>query len=323
MKVEIGESLMLSYLKHIKKCVFYQVNWKVSSNWNVSNSKIVQNIYERISENLIFDVFKKSNLNQLIKQSEIDVIGMDSNETIYAIDIAYHEAGLNYGSKEETKNRVLKKLLRSYLTLLTYFPGKNYELVFVSPKVHNTTEIMIRAYFTELDKDFSTENVKFKYISNDQFRDEIVIPTIKNTKDDSDTNELFLRSIKLMNLFDLYSEPSKLDANINNESISENNEIQRYDSFVAKNNLFNKRGMVPEKEYFINNLMVDKHAFERKLRNNICEVRVTLYYNDKNSKKSIWTVRNFTETSSLTGNLSSGLLRDWSKKGIIKIRLEL
>ena len=56
---------------------------------------------------------------------EVDVIGMDSSNTVYAIDIAFHEAGLNYGSKEETKDRVLKKLLRSYLSLLSYFPDKN------------------------------------------------------------------------------------------------------------------------------------------------------------------------------------------------------
>ena len=33
MKIEIGESLALSYLKHVKKCVLYQNNWKISSKW--------------------------------------------------------------------------------------------------------------------------------------------------------------------------------------------------------------------------------------------------------------------------------------------------
>lgn len=207
MKVEIGESLILSYLKHVKKCVFYQTNWKISSNWETFNDEKVQSIYDKIISNLSFDVFKKSQLNQLLKQSEIDVIGMDSGNTIYAIDIAFHEAGLNYGSKEETKNRVLKKLLRSYLSLLSYFPNKNYELVFVSPKVNNSTEEIILEYFSELEKSFLGENVNFKYISNELFRDEIVIPTIKSTNDDSDTNELFLRAAKLLSLYDLYSEP--------------------------------------------------------------------------------------------------------------------
>lgn len=33
MEIEIGESLCLSYLKHVKKCVIYQTNWKLSSWW--------------------------------------------------------------------------------------------------------------------------------------------------------------------------------------------------------------------------------------------------------------------------------------------------
>ncbi|MDR2797881.1 MAG: hypothetical protein LBB80_06015, partial [Treponema sp.] len=50
MKIEIGESLMMSYLKHIKKCIFYQLNWKVSSNWDFieENFKNSQSVYEKI-----------------------------------------------------------------------------------------------------------------------------------------------------------------------------------------------------------------------------------------------------------------------------------
>jgi hypothetical protein len=205
MKIEIGESLMLSYLKHIKKCRFYQTNWKISSNWDIdenSNDKLLF-VYDNIIKHSEFsEIFKQSKLEQLIKQSEIDVIGWDGNDKIYAADIAFHEAGLNYGSKIETKNRVFKKLLRSYLTLLAYFPDKKYELVFASPKVHNATEDTIKDYFKVLNNDFSKENVTFKYISNDIFRDEILIPVISETKIDSDTNELFIRAIKLSSLFE-------------------------------------------------------------------------------------------------------------------------
>jgi len=210
MKIEIGESLMLSYLKHIKKCFFYQANWKVSSNWDIdenSNDK-VSFIYGNIINHSEFsEIFKQSKLEQLIKQSEIDVIGWDGKDKIYAADIAFHEAGLNYGSKIETKNRVFKKLLRSYLTLLAYFPNKKYELIFASPKVHNATEEIIKDYFNILNKDFSEKNVTFNYISNDLFKDEIFIPTIEKTKIDSDTGELFIRAVKLLNLFGIISPP--------------------------------------------------------------------------------------------------------------------
>lgn len=210
MKIEIGESLMLSYLKHVKKCLFYQTNWKVSSNWNIdenSNDKLLF-VYGNIVKHTEFsDIFKQSRLDQLIKQSEIDVIGWDGMDKIYVADIAFHEAGLNYGSKIETKNRVFKKILRSYLTLLAYFPNKKYELIFASPKVNNATEDIIKDYLTILNKDFTDENVVFKYLSNDSFRDEIFIPTINEAENDSDTNELFMRAIKLSNLFKIAPKP--------------------------------------------------------------------------------------------------------------------
>ena len=202
MKIEIGESLMQSYLRHVKKCVFYQTNWKASNNWGISDFEKIQNIY---NENSMFDVFNKSPLSKLIKQTEIDVIGMDSSNTIYTIDIAFHEAGFNYGSKELTKNKVLKKMLSSYLLLSSYFPDKNYEIAFVSPKVNNAEEKILSPFFSELNKIFSNENVEFKYISNDAFRNEIVKPVIESAKNDSDTNELFLRAVRLLSLFDLYS----------------------------------------------------------------------------------------------------------------------
>ena len=101
MKIEIGESLMMSYLKHVKKCIFYQLNWKISSNWDTpENSENIQFVYNKIISYPEFTgIFKKSELDQLIRQSEIDVIGMDSNNKIYAIDIAFHEGGLSYGDK--------------------------------------------------------------------------------------------------------------------------------------------------------------------------------------------------------------------------------
>jgi len=204
MKIEIGESLMLSYFKHIKKCVLYQTNWKSSTNWDI-NEKLydkVSFVYNKIVEHSEFsEVFKQSTLEQLIKQSEIDVIGWDGNDKIYVADIAFHEGGLNYNGASETKNRVFKKLLRSYLTLLAYFPNKKYELIFASPKVNKGTEGIITDCFEKLNKDFSEENVIFEYFSNDSFGKEILIPTIEETKKDADTNELFLRAIKLLKLF--------------------------------------------------------------------------------------------------------------------------
>ena len=145
-------------------------------------------------------------LNQILKQAEIDVLGIDQNGKIYTMDIAFHEGGLNYRSnKEETARRIIEKLLSSYMMLLRYFPDRDYEITFASPKVREETEKSIIPKFDGLKKLFSNEKVEFKYISNDAFSKEILKETIDNSKEDSDTNELFMRSYKLIQLLEKIS----------------------------------------------------------------------------------------------------------------------
>jgi len=310
MKIEIGESLILSYLKHIKKCVFYQANWKVSSNWNIdenSNDK-VSFIYDNIINHSEFsEIFKQSKFEQLIKQSEIDVIGWDGRDKIYAADIAFHEAGLNYGSKIETKNRVFKKLLRSYLTLLAYFPNKKYELIVASPKVHSATEDIIKDYFNVLNKDFSEENVKFKYISNDLFRDEIFIPTIEKTKIDSDIGELFIRAMKLTNLFEMISTKK--------ENILQEKTTNKDDYIVVT--------QPSNDDFLIEFIPSDEKTFKQKLIETKRAKR-TWYYKNKNPETDIWDASNFTIESNLKGNiLSNNKVRARKDTGLIKVKFEI
>jgi len=52
MEIEIGESLCLSYLKHVKKCVIYQTNWKLSSWWlqELGKKSPAENLYDKLKE---------------------------------------------------------------------------------------------------------------------------------------------------------------------------------------------------------------------------------------------------------------------------------
>lgn len=77
------------------------------------------------------------------------------------------------------------------------------------------------------------------------------------------------------------------------------------------------------KDYIINGKQCSAEEFESRLRNSHYEVNVTLYYTNQSTKHYIWKVDNFTQKSSLSGNLHSGYLRGWREKGITAIRLEL
>jgi len=303
MKIEIGESLMLSYLKHVKKCIFYQTNWKVSSNWGVSKETFdkVKIVYDKIINHPEFYEVFKSKLDQLIKQSEIDVIGMDSSNFVYTGDIAFHEDGLNYGDKIETKNRVIKKLLRSYLTLLAYFPNRKYELIFASPKVNPTSDIIISNCFSVLQKDFTDENVSFKYLSNKKFFENILKPTISISINDSDTNELFIRSIILNKLFEINKMKSNNDDT--SESISK--------SIHSKNELILEFEPIDQK-IFKQELIKTKKA------------RRIIFYKGHRIEEQIWNANNFTKEANLIANIrGNNKIRQWKKLGIVRVRFEI
>ena len=214
MKIEIGESLALSYLKHVKKCVIYQTNWKLSSWWlqELGKESPAEELYEKLkgspSKEKIavtdFDVkdVLTSDFSQFLKQAEIDALGVDKDGNVYAIDIAFHERGLGYGKKVEARDRVMKKFVRSYMIMLGCFPGKKCTVIFASPKVDAAKQDLIIPALEELQADtrFKGEGITFEYIANDKFKAEILDQTIEASKDDADTNELFLRSYKLLNL---------------------------------------------------------------------------------------------------------------------------
>jgi hypothetical protein len=210
MKVEIGESLIYSFLRHEKNCLITQTNWKPSGNWNISQEIQDRAIYEfdKINKHHAFSGIFNSDLSQTIKQAEIDVLGIDQSNHIYAFEVAFHENGLQYGGKIETKNRIFKKLLRGYVTLKCYFPNHQHSIAFCSPKVNPATEQHIREYFEVLIQDFQTEDTEFHYFSNEKFNSEIAQKTLAKTLTEADSSELFARSIKLFNIFSKFNSSS-------------------------------------------------------------------------------------------------------------------
>lgn len=207
MKIEMGESLLRAYFKDVKECLITQTNWKVSENWKAdeSDSAQLQDIYEKIRSDSNFADAFKTELAQTLRQAEVDVIGIDAAGKLYLAEVAFHEAGLNYGSKTETKDRVIKKLLRAWLAAMKFFPGHRYEIIFASPKVNPATDKIIREYFDILSESFESPDAHFAYYANDSFRDEILLPTYEKSRAESDTSDLFIRSVRLLDLFSLVS----------------------------------------------------------------------------------------------------------------------
>ena len=205
MKIEIAESLISSYLKHTEGCRFVQTNWMTSGKWIVTDheKERARLLFERISNSTSFlGIFKKSSFDQLIKQAEIDVLGINTTEnTIYAIDVAFHSHGLNYGSKEETAMIVLKKIFRSVFVMQTFFnANEKFNSYFITPKTNPATQVLIDELMIMANEVIDDDLISIKFISNDQFYADIMDPVLTETYNEHDTAELFSRAVKLLKL---------------------------------------------------------------------------------------------------------------------------
>jgi len=213
MKIEMGESLMLSWLRHAKNCQIVQLNWKPSTtSWELHNENDLEIIIEKTSDffrnQFNLDVFKSNTYSQLLKQAEIDALGLEFNneqvENIYGIDIAFHENGLNYrGGKDEIIARVIKKMIRTAMIIYGYFNFKKGQIIFASPKINNSTYVPLEKCVDALN-DFIEKmgfQFMFRLYGNEKFKEKIFMPVINLSSSIADTSELFMRSIQMYNLF--------------------------------------------------------------------------------------------------------------------------
>ncbi len=161
-------------------------------------------ILEKMFESLRrrFDVgnqiFKGTqSFSQFMKQGEIDVLGLDQNGDVHAIDVAFHEAGLLYNSSVAT---ILKKMLRTHLLLNRYMrPQQKFHIYFLSPKVNRKDIQPLENIFAALRDDESTSTTDWHLVINEDFS-RIANQTLEKAAKVSDTSELFIRSSRLLDL---------------------------------------------------------------------------------------------------------------------------
>ena len=108
--------------------VLNQEYHKSSPYWSIDNYDDLQVLVEKFDthyrEKYGYDIFKGCSLEQILKQAEIDAVGIafsESAQSIYAVDIAYHGAGINYGDKEKTLSKIILKCIRTVLCLYGCF----------------------------------------------------------------------------------------------------------------------------------------------------------------------------------------------------------
>ena len=208
MKLEIGESLGYSFLRHVKGCWLVQTNWKASEHWDklLSDEKLEQefaNIRDKLeSPGSDFQgTFKgTAKCSQFLKQAEIDIVGVQLDGSIHTVEVAFHENGLDYrGGGLSTDKNVLKKMLRTMLLLRAYHSDDiERHIYFASPKVGPRVQMNLENAFDWLGQEYPATH--WHLVINNGFTEQFLMPLRARAHQVADTSELFLRSLQLLEL---------------------------------------------------------------------------------------------------------------------------
>lgn len=227
MKIEMGESLCASWLKHVKKCQIVQMNWKPSCFWDETGFELAQRMLVDLDSKLGVHGFahKKGKGNkqdlgidarQIIGMTECDVVGVRFDkdgkvDRCYGMESAFHSDGLHY---KTTVKKVGAKLIRAIVALHLYFGATTIEVGFMTPKIKKGVlrEIsnlisMIKELFKEYEFEV-TINFYADFLAKEReqtqgllsFRKEIFLPLVRRIPFVDDDSELFMRSVLMSEL---------------------------------------------------------------------------------------------------------------------------
>lgn len=226
MKIEIGESLAYSWLKHVKRCQIVQLNWKIADEWQKGNWDKLESIVKEAKEFFTAsqenadaneeaeasNIFKKNaDLSQIIRQAESDILGIhfdgDGKMEVYAVEVAFHSRGLNYtGGKEATKSKIIAKALRSAMGIYSVLGASQAHLCFMSPKVNPATIETMADVEESLNLFFETFGLDYTFSTyfNNHFSSDVWHPVCQAIANSgaNDTSELCARAICLQQLVD-------------------------------------------------------------------------------------------------------------------------
>jgi hypothetical protein len=127
---------------------------------------------------------------------------------VTAVETAFHENGLQYGSAEETIGRVLKKLIRAAFALEAYVDAGEAAVIFATPKMAEPIRRGVQEHLARLEPLLSRQanlaihRMRFRIIANKEFASEILEPVLSQVDAVADGSELFLRAQQLMRLCD-------------------------------------------------------------------------------------------------------------------------
>lgn len=201
MSVDVGESLMQSWLRHVKRCDIVQTNWKAAIHLGINKDKA-----DRLLDDIRIefpDFAKGQSSSQIIRQLEIDALGcVIDKKKYFACDVAFHTSGLHYKKGDDA---VPSKMLRTVLCLYSFIEASEAVVVFATPKFVSDTDKKNLQDFVDtlndcLKNKWGLGNYSVRLYSDYGFETCILNPIIHLTKDIQDTSEVFVRTLQLVSV---------------------------------------------------------------------------------------------------------------------------
>ena len=195
MKIEIGEFLILSWLRHVHGCVVTQMNWSPSPAWTVARERELRAAFEavrRFSDDTIGgSSFGKVDFGSFVRHARIDVLGLrldrDSGGTdAIAVDSAINDTELPHGNAEETIVRLIQRMTRAGFALAAYLNPRQASVVFATPWLAKTVRQEVQRHLALLEtrlaeqRDQAISRLRFRVIADADFADEIVQPVLQH-----------------------------------------------------------------------------------------------------------------------------------------------
>lgn len=216
MKIEMGESLVYSWLKHVRKCTFIHANWKAPlvNQWrNIDElADILEELRGLLGDSAI-DILGNDNIQQFIRQTECDEIGLrrdyDGSFSVMAMEVAIHlkGVGLHYSGKRNgstvnenvSDDKVPAKLIGIAFAVYACTSIRNGEISFATPIADEGILGRIRERLLIVQNCLARHgfNFSFHVYANEAFYTEILCPVLAVVNNVSDTGELFLRAMQI------------------------------------------------------------------------------------------------------------------------------
>ena len=188
MKTEFEETMMLLWLKDVKKCQFAQFNWRSStSNAELSNDSAIKNIIsitqKYFNDNFNINASKSTQLN-LLQQNEIDLLGLETTfgivNNIYGVNINSYRMDVNKKTNTALLASIFEKMVNTAVLIHANFKITKAQVLFIAPHLSLTDEIS--SLMKNLDEIFYSLNLQFTFhfYTNEDYKNKVVGSVLTN-----------------------------------------------------------------------------------------------------------------------------------------------